>query len=73
MGRQVRWKGESKRKRHLEALLEEVQECVAEDLQMLRRASDVVVGMRILQQFVIDLLGRNTPTATIFRTKTEAE
>jgi hypothetical protein len=40
---------------------------------MLQRASDVVIGMRILQQFVIDLLGRNSPTATIFRTKTEAE
>jgi hypothetical protein len=57
----------------LQKLLVEVKEAAAEDLEMLERSSDVVIGMRIVQQFVIDLLGRNTPVATIFRTKTEAE
>jgi hypothetical protein len=63
----------SKRKLKLQKLLVEVKESAAEDLEMLERSSDVVIGMRIIQQFVIDLLGRNTPMATIFRTKTEAE
>jgi hypothetical protein len=63
----------SKRKLKLQKLLVEVKEVAAEELEMLERSSDVVIGMRIIQQFVIDLLGRNTPMATIFRTKTEAE
>jgi hypothetical protein len=63
----------SKRKLKLQKLLVEVKEAAAKDLEMLERSSDVEIGMRIIQQFVIDLLGRNTPMATIFRTKTEAE
>jgi hypothetical protein len=63
----------SNRKLKLQKLLVEVKEAATEDLEMLERSSDVVIGMRIIQQFVIDLLGRNTPMATIFRTKTEAE
>jgi hypothetical protein len=63
----------SNRKLKLRKLLVEVKEAATEDLEMLERSSDVVIGMRIIQQFVIDLLGRNTPMATIFRTKTEAE
>jgi hypothetical protein len=57
----------------LQLLLDEVEEESSKDLTMLKRSPDVVVGMRIIQQFVIDLLGRDTPIATIFRTKTEAE
>lgn len=63
----------SKQKRRLQQLLVEVGEVAEEDVKMLERSSDVVIGMRIIQQFVIDLLGRNTPIAIIFRTKTEAE
>jgi hypothetical protein len=66
-------KAVSKRKLKLQKLLVEVKEAAAEDLMILEKSSDVVIGMRIIQQFVIDLLGRNTPMATIFRTKTEAE
>lgn len=54
-------------------VLEEAKDAAAADLQMLEKSSDVVIGMRIIQQFVIDLLGRNTPMAKIFRNKTEAE
>lgn len=63
----------SHRKVHWERLLDDVKECVDEDLEMLERASEEVIGMRILQQFVIDLLGRKSSMATIFRKKTEAE
>ena len=57
----------------LAKLMADVKDIAEEDLSMLRRSSDVVIGMRIIQQFVIDLLGRNTPAAMIFQTKTEAE
>ena len=60
-------------KYRLKLLLKDVSTIAADDLAMLDSASEVVVGMRIVQQFVIDLLGRNTPIATIFKTKTEAE
>ena len=60
-------------KQQLQKLMEEVNEVADEDLCMLESSSEVVIGMRIIQQFVIDLLGRNTPGAIIFQTKTEAE
>ena len=63
----------STREWELQKLLNEAREAVTEDLEMLQRSSDVVIGMRIIQQFVIDLLGRHTPMATIFRHKTEEE
>lgn len=63
----------SRRKQRLQDYLSEVKNLVSEDLEMLERSSDVVIGMRIIQQFVLDLLGRNTSIATIFRNKTEAE
>lgn len=58
---------------HLLKLMQEVREAAVEDLEMLYRSSDTVIGMRIIQQFVLDLLGRNTPIAIIFGNKTEAE
>ena len=63
----------STREWELRLLLKEAKEAAAQDLEMLERSSDVVIGMRIIQQFVVDLLGRHTPIATIFRHKTEEE
>jgi hypothetical protein len=60
-------------RQRLGAMLCECEEAAENDLKMLNSSSDVVIGMRIFQQFVIDLLGRNTDIAAIFRTKTEAE
>jgi hypothetical protein len=54
-------------------MMQEVKEAAAEDLAMLQRSSETVVGMIITQRFVLDLLGRNTPMATIFSNKTSAE
>jgi hypothetical protein len=51
----------------------EVDDIVMDDLNMLRKSSDIVVGMRIFQHFVIDLLGRGSKIATIFSIKTDAE
>jgi hypothetical protein len=57
----------------LQQMMQEVKEAAAEDLAMLQRSSETVVGMIIIQRFVLDLLGRNTPMATIFSNKTSAE
>jgi hypothetical protein len=57
----------------LQQIMQEVKEAAAADLVMLQRASETVVGMIIIQQFILDLLGRNTPVATIFNNKTSAE
>lgn len=63
----------SKKKYQLSQLLKNVKAAARQDIVMLHDASEVAIGLRIIQQFVIDLLGRNTPIATIFKTKTEAE
>ena len=57
----------------LQQMMQEVKEAAAEDLAMLQRSSETVVGMIIIQRFVLDLLGRSTPMATIFSNKTSAE
>lgn len=67
------WTRKSTTRHRLTTMLAEVNDFVKEDLKMLQKSSDIVVGMRIFQYFVIDLLGRNSKIATIFRTKTEAE
>ena len=45
----------------------------AEKIAKLRTATDEHIGLEIIHLFVIDLLGRNTPAAQIFRYKTEEE
>jgi hypothetical protein len=37
----------------------------------LKYAHDTHIGLELLHTFVLDLLGRNTPVAKIFRTKSE--
>ena len=39
----------------------------------LKTASDDHIGLEIIHRFVVDLLGRDTPAAKIFRSKTEEE
>jgi hypothetical protein len=63
----------SKKKYQLLQLLRSVESAADDDIVMLEDANEVAIGLRIIQQFVIDLLGRNTPIATIFKTKAEAE
>lgn len=63
----------SKRQSRLQMLCDEVDKTIEDELIMLKRASDVVIGMRIIQQFAVDLLGRDSPEACIFTTKTKAE
>jgi len=41
--------------------------------EKLRFATDVQIGMEILHLFIIDLLGRDTPVAKIFMTKSEED
>jgi len=41
--------------------------------EKLRFATDVQIGMEILHLFIVDLLGRDTPVAKIFLTKSEEE
>lgn len=42
-------------------------------VEKLRFASDIHCGLEILHTFVLDLLGRGTPAAKIFLTKSEEE
>ena len=42
-------------------------------IEKLRFATDVHCGLEILHSFVLDLLGRSTPAAKIFLTKSEEE
>lgn len=62
-----------KQQTQLKSTLMEIDERMTEELANLEHASDMVIGMKIIQQFVIDLLGRNSRAAKIFLTKTESE
>ena len=42
-------------------------------VEKLRFATDIHCGLEILHTFVLDLLGRGTPAAKIFLTKSEEE
>ena len=42
-------------------------------VEKLRFATDIHCGLEILHTFVLDLLGRSTPAAKIFLTKSEEE
>jgi hypothetical protein len=42
-------------------------------LEKLVVATDSQIGLELLHMFVLDLLGRNTPAAKIFLTKSSAE
>lgn len=50
----------------LESALEEVKKCSAEWIASLKEAPQSVVGVRMLQLFVQDLMGRSTREANIF-------
>lgn len=39
----------------------------------LRLATDLHIGLEILHLFILDILGRNTPAAKIFSSKSEEE
>jgi hypothetical protein len=57
----------------LKAELLAVQNESEKKFQKLRFAHDTHIGLELLHTFVLDLLGRNTPVAKIFRTKSEEE
>jgi hypothetical protein len=42
-------------------------------IQKLKVAHDTHIGLELLHTFILDLLGRNTPVAKIFETKSEEE
>jgi hypothetical protein len=42
-------------------------------IQKLKVAHDAHIGLELLHTFILDLLGRNTPVAKIFETKSEEE
>jgi hypothetical protein len=42
-------------------------------IQKLKLAHDTHIGLELLHAFILDLLGRNTPVAKIFGTKSEEE
>ena len=44
-----------------------------EKIAKLRTATDDHIGLEIIHLFVLDLLGRDTPAAKIFRYKSEEE
>ena len=67
----------SSQPRSAETLIKEEMEAVRREslkkIEKLRFATDVHCGLEILHSFVLDLLGRSTPAAKIFLTKSEEE
>ena len=63
--------------RSAEAMIKAEMEAVRKEslkkIEKLRFATDVHCGLEILHSFVLDLLGRSTPAAKIFLTKSEEE
>ena len=55
------------------AEIKHVRQVVQAKYEKLRFASDVQAGVEILHLFVLDLLGRDTPVAKIFLTKSEQD
>ena len=53
--------------------LEAVQYHVREKEKKLRSSSNIYIGMEIIHQFTIDLLGKGTPAAKIFETTVSEE
>jgi hypothetical protein len=53
--------------------LKAVRDYVKEKEKKLRSATDIYIGMEIMHQFAIDLLGKGTPAAIIFETKISEE
>lgn len=53
--------------------LQAVQRNIRQKEHKLRSASDIYVGMEIMHQFAIDLLGKGTPAAQIFETTLSEE